>query len=84
MVGVSAFVKWDWERILAALESLLQTRGVAVESPPLIQAAIDAAREGHGSFPDHLIAQVGFANGATEILTFDPKFAKTRRVKHLK
>ena len=76
--------RWARERILTALESLLQTRGVTVESPSLVQSAIDATRQGGGGFPDHLIAQVGFAHGATAILTFEKKFAKTKQVRYLK
>jgi predicted nucleic-acid-binding protein len=76
--------KWAAERVLDALEALLQTRGVVVESPNLAQAALRATRERHGGFADHLIAQVSFANGAKEVLTFDEKFAKTAKVRRLK
>jgi len=56
--------KWERDRVLSALESLLLTRGVTVESPTLAVNALTATREGQGGFADHLIAQVGFANGA--------------------
>jgi len=63
--------KWERDRVLSALESLLLTRGVTVESPTLAVNALTATREGQGGFADHLIAQVGFANGAKEVITFD-------------
>jgi predicted nucleic-acid-binding protein len=76
---------WERERVLAAIEHMLETLGVAVESPFLVQEAIDATRQGgSGGFADHLIAQVGFANGAREAITFDTKFGKAKRVKRLK
>ena len=73
--------KWERERVLTTLEHLLQTRGVMVESPMLAQAAIAASRQGKAGFADQLIAQVGFANGATKILTFDGRFAKAAKVR---
>lgn len=77
--------KWDRERILAALEALLQTRGVTVEAPGLIREAIEATRAGGtGGFADHLIAQVGFASGASGVITFEGKFGKAEHVLQLK
>jgi predicted nucleic-acid-binding protein len=76
--------KWDRERVLTTLENLLQTRGVTVESPALAQAAIAASRSGKAGFADQLIAQVGFANGASEILTFDDRFARAAKVRLLR
>jgi predicted nucleic-acid-binding protein len=70
--------------VLVTLANLLQTRGVTVESPALVQDALEASRTGRGGFADQLIAQVGFANGATEIVTFDDKFAKSAKVRRLK
>ena len=76
--------RWERERILRALESLLRTRGVTTESPPVVQAAIDATRKGaRGGFADHLIAQVGFANGSREAVTFDRLFGKGEKVRRL-
>lgn len=76
--------EWTRERVLNTLESLLHTRGVTVESPALARQALKEARAGKGGFADQLIAQVGFANGAREIVTFDDKFAKSAKVKRLK
>ena len=74
--------RWERERILKALESLLHTRGVTTEAPQVVEAAIDATRKGgRGGFADHLIAQVGFANGCREALTFDGLFGKGKKVR---
>jgi predicted nucleic-acid-binding protein len=76
--------RWSAERVLATLESLLHTRGVTVESAGLARQAIEITRAAPGGFADHLIAQIGFANRARQVITFDEKFAKTARVKLLK
>ncbi len=76
--------RWERERILKALESLLHTRGVTTEDPQVVQAAIDATRKGgRGGFADHLIAQVGFANGCREAVTFDALFGRGEKVRRL-
>ncbi len=76
--------RWERDRVLATLENLLQTRGVAVETPTLVREALDQSRSGKGGFADQLIAQVGFASGAMEVITFDDKFAKATKVRRLK
>lgn len=76
--------KWERERVLTTLESLLLTRGVIVESPALAFNALQATREGRGGFADHLMAEVGFANGAREVMTFDEKFSKSPKVRRVK
>jgi predicted nucleic-acid-binding protein len=76
--------RWERDRVLSTLESLLQTRGVTVESTTIALNALKATREGEGGFADHLIAEVGFANGAREVITFDDKFSKSRKVRRLK
>jgi len=76
--------RWTAERVLTALESLLHTRGVTVEAPSLAEQAIQAARAASGTLADHLIAHVGFAHGATQVITFDEKFARTAKVRLLK
>jgi predicted nucleic-acid-binding protein len=76
--------KWERDRILSTLESLLLTRGVTVESPALALNALKATREGRGGLADHLIAQVGFANGAREVITFDDQFSSCPRVRRVK
>lgn len=77
--------KWERERVLEAIANLLQTHGVILESPLVVQAALEATREGGaGGFADHLIAQVGFANGAREVITFDHPFGKAEKVRRLK
>lgn len=76
--------KFERNLILNTIEELLSAGGVIVEAPAIVENAIKATREGNGGFADHLIAQVGFANGAKEIVTFDEKFGKSARVRQLK
>lgn len=75
--------KWEREKILAAIENLTRTRGVFVESPAVVLDAIRASRSGSVGFADHLISQVSFAAGASEIITFDKNFARYPRVRRL-
>jgi len=72
--------RWDRERILNAIENLLQTRGVAVETPALAWRALKASRKGAAGFADHLIVEISFESGATEIITFDKTFARLPHV----
>ena len=76
--------KWERDRVLSTLESLLLTRGVTVESSTLALNALTATQRGQGGFADHLIAEVGFANGASEVITFDDNFAKSPKVRRVK
>jgi len=76
--------RWERERILNAIDGLLQTRGVTVESPVLARRALEAARKGPVGFADHLIAQTSFASGASEIITFDKYFGRNPRVRRLR
>jgi len=75
--------RWERERILNTVESLLQTRGVVVESPALAWKALKASRKGGVGFADHLIAEISFASGASELITFDKTFARLPRVRRL-
>ena len=76
--------KWERERVLKALESLIHTRGVTPEAPHVVRQAIDRTRDrGRGGFADHLIAEVGFANGCREAITFDALLAKAAKVSKL-
>ncbi|MFZ0395981.1 MAG: PIN domain-containing protein [Terracidiphilus sp.] len=76
--------RWERERVLNAIEGMLQTRGVSVESPALARRALDAARKGRVGFADHLIAEVAWESGASEIVTFDKDFGRKERVRRLK
>ena len=75
--------RWEREKVIDTLDRMLRTRGVQVESPALARKALDAARNGAAGFADHLIAQISFAAGANEILTFDKAFARQPRVRRL-
>ena len=74
---------WEREKVVDTLDGMLRTRGVQVESPALARKALDAARCGAAGFADHLIAEISFAAGANEILTFDKAFARQPRVRRL-
>lgn len=76
--------RWEREKVLDTLESLLQTRGVSVESPALARRALEAARKGRVGFADHLIAEVALESGASEIITFDKDFGRKEYVRRLK
>jgi predicted nucleic-acid-binding protein len=39
---------WERDRVMSALESMLQTRGVAVEAPWLMRKALEVTRRGKG------------------------------------
>ena len=76
--------KWERERVLMTIESLVHTRGVTPETPHIVRQAIERTRErGRGGLADHLIAEVGFANGCREAITFDALFAKAPKVSKL-
>jgi predicted nucleic-acid-binding protein len=76
--------RWERARTLKTIESLLRTRGVTVEAPDLAQAAVEATRKGgRGGFADHLIAEVGFAHGCSEAVTFDGLFGRREKVRRL-
>ena len=76
--------KWEKERVLNAIEALLQTRGVTIESPSLAARALQASRKGGIGFADHLISEISFASGAREVITFDRDFANRSGVRRLK
>jgi predicted nucleic-acid-binding protein len=76
--------RWDRERVLSTIESLLQTRGVVVESQALAWKGLEASRKGAVGFADHLIREVAFETGATEVITFDKAFGRIAGVRRLK
>lgn len=75
--------RWEKQKILDTLDAMLRTRGVIAESPALARMALESARDGSVGFADHLIAEICFAAGASEILTFDQAFARRPRVRRL-
>ncbi len=75
--------KWKKERVLDAIENLLETDGVFVESPTLAAKAVEESRSGAVGLADLLIAQVSFSSGVSEILTFDKAFARQAHVRRL-
>lgn len=75
--------KWKKERVLDTLEHIFNTDGVVVESPTLAAKAIDESRAGATGLADLLIAQVSFAGGVSEIITFDKVFGRLPHIRRL-
>src|ERR1700682_421411 len=59
--------------IAAAIERLLQTDVLVVESEQEVFTAMIALKEGRGSFADALIGALGAKVGCSRTLTFDQK-----------
>ena len=68
--------RWERERVLNTLQGLLQARSVTVESPVIAWKALQTARNSAAGFADHLIAEICFASGADEVITFDKAFSR--------
>lgn len=75
--------KWEREKVLNAIDNLLHTKGVVVESPALVLNAIESSRIGPVGFANHLIAQQSFACGASEVVTFDKSFGRIPQIHRL-
>ena len=76
--------RWDRARVLDTIEGLLQTKGVTVESAAVAWKASEACRKGAAGFADHLIAEISFASGADEVMTFDKAFGRVAGVRRIK
>jgi len=59
-----------------ALEKLLETRQLAIESPDLVRRALRAWGSSGADFADALIGEVAAAHGAERTATFDRAAAK--------
>lgn len=55
-----------------------------MEAPGLVREAPEATPRSEGGFAGHLVAQVEFAHGANELITFDADFATAANVRRLK
>lgn len=66
----------DAGRIRKALEGLLASRQLVVESPELVRRAIRAWAESGADFADALIGALAAHHGASGTLTFDRAAAK--------
>jgi predicted nucleic-acid-binding protein len=75
----------DWEkaRALDTLEHIFSTDGVVVESSTVAERALKESRAGGAGFADRLIAEVCFAGGANQVITFDKAFARQPRIRRL-
>ena len=76
--------KWVRKRVLSTIEGLLQTGGVVVESSALAWRALEASRKDAVGFADHLIREIAFESGASEVITFDKAFGRLPGVRRLK
>jgi predicted nucleic-acid-binding protein len=74
---------WTPARVHQALDRLLNTEGVEVESASLARAAL-AACTGAVGLADHLIALAARGRGCSRLLTFDTRFARTGKAELLK
>jgi predicted nucleic-acid-binding protein len=59
------------ERIVNAIERILQAETLVVESERDVFAAMTALRDGRGEFGDALIGAVSASAGCSRVLTFD-------------
>ena len=64
------------ERIAAAIEQILETAQLDVESSGDVAAAVKDYRHGAADFADCLLVRVNAATGCTHTITFDRKAAK--------
>lgn len=82
-VSVVAMVETVWvldraysltaQEIATTIERLLQVEVLAIENEQEVFTAMVALKQGHGSFADALIAELGTRMGCTRTLTFDRK-----------
>jgi predicted nucleic-acid-binding protein len=75
--------RWERERVLDTLEEVLATDGVVVESRTVAERALAASRAGTVGLADLLIAEVSYAAGVNEVITFDKAFGRLGRVRRL-
>jgi predicted nucleic-acid-binding protein len=61
------------QEIAAAVERLLQVEVLVIENEQEVFTAMLALKQGHGTFADALIAELGARAGCTRTLTFDQK-----------
>jgi predicted nucleic-acid-binding protein len=61
------------QEIATAVERLLQIEVLVVENEQEVFSAMVALKQGRGSFPDALIAELGARVGCTRTLTFGQK-----------
>jgi predicted nucleic-acid-binding protein len=61
------------QEIAAAVERLLQVEALVIENEQEVFTAMLALKQGHGTFADALIAELGARAGCTRTLTFHQK-----------
>ena len=61
------------QEIATAVERLLQVEVLVIENEQEVFTAMLALKQGHGTFADAVIAELGALAGCTRTLTFDQK-----------
>jgi predicted nucleic-acid-binding protein len=64
------------EAVAAAIERVLQTENLVVESKQAVFTAMTALKDGLGAFSDALIGALGADAGCSHALTFDRRAAR--------
>jgi predicted nucleic-acid-binding protein len=64
------------EAVAAAIERVLQTENLVVESEQAVFTAMTALKDGLGTFSDALIGALGAEAGCSHTLTFDRRAAR--------
>ena len=72
------------ERIAAAIEQILETAQIDVESPNAVAAAVKDYRDGPADFADCLLVRMNAAAGCDHTVTFDRKAANLNGFELLK
>ncbi len=72
------------DRIAAAIEQILETAQLDVESSNDVAAAVKEYRNGTADFADCLLVRVNAASGCPHTVTFDRKAAKLKGFELLK
>jgi predicted nucleic-acid-binding protein len=72
------------EKIAAAIEQILETAQLDVESSNDVAAAVKDYRRGIADFADCLLVRVNATNGCTHTVTFDRRAAKLKGFELLK
>jgi len=76
--------RYPRERIAAAIEQILETAQLDVESSNDVAAALKDYRNGTADFADCLLVRVNAASGCTHTVTFDRRAAKLKGFELLK
>jgi predicted nucleic-acid-binding protein len=68
--------RFSRDKLRALLEMLLDTDGLVLQEPDIVQAALTAFRSSKADFSDCLILAIAQSAGMAPLATFDEKLAK--------